>query len=471
MIGTFMAALDQTAVNTALPTAVGTLGAVERYPWVFAAYLLAGTVSAPIAGRLADTYGRKRTYAAALGVFVVGSALCGAAQTMDQLIAFRALQGIGGGGVIPVGLTMVADLFTVRERARIQGLFSSMWAVSSLVGPVVGGLLAQFASWRLVFVINVPLGVATLLLLATAFREIVHARHRDIDWAGAGLFCASSTALLLGLNGVASAVTVSLAVILGVVFVRVERSVPEPLIDLDVLRVRVVSVGLYLNTLIGVLMFGVLSYLPVFIQGVRGRPPVEAGAVVSTMSIGWPIASVLCGLLLVRVGPRRAVIFGVASVMVGAALLATLRPETPTGIEIAAASFVGFGIGFVATTVLVASQSAVGWERRGIVTGLIGFTRNLGGAVGVSVLGAVLATSLGANVHDISPLLDRTRVVAGADVASLRTALAGGLHLVYLALAGVTLAMVAVVWKLPWHLVAERAATDGAKTEVREIAG
>src|SRR5690349_15531198 len=306
MVGMFVAALDTTVVGTAMPTAIGELGGIDRYSWVFAAYLLVSTATTPVFGRFADVHGRKRVYFAALVLFVGASTLCGLASSMDQLIAFRALQGLGAGGLISTGVTMIGDLFDARQRGRMQGFTSSVWAVSSLIGPAIGGVITQTLSWRWTFYVNVPIGLIAIALLLT-LREREEHRGGGIDWFGAIAFASATALLLLGVNGTVPVITLPGAVLLGGAFVLIERLTAEPLVDLTLLGIPLIGIGLGLSLLMGVMQFSATTFVPPFAQGVLGRPPIEAGFALASMGIGWPIGAVVTGWFLLRIGLRRAV--------------------------------------------------------------------------------------------------------------------------------------------------------------------
>lgn len=455
MAGTFVAAIDNTVVGTAMPTVIGDLGGIDRYSWVFSAYLLVSTVTTPVFGKLSDVMGRKRIYLFALLVFVGSSMLAGLAQTMDQLIAFRALQGVGAGALIPTGFTMIGDLFDVRERGRVQGFFSSVWASSAIVGPTVGGLITQAFSWRWVFYVNLPIGALAIGLLVLGFQDRAEHRAGRVDWLGASLFASSATLLLLGLNGISAPLSLSAGAVLAVLFVQVERHSAEPLIAFDLLRVPIIGVGLAIALIGGAVQFGATTYLPPFVQGVLGRSPVEAGLALAAMSIAWPAGSMITGWFLLRTGVRRAVLAGSLSLALGTLFLSTLGTDTPIVILLIGAAATGFGMGCTNTPVLVGAQTAVGYANRGIVTSLQRFSRTLGGAVGVASFGAMLNAVIGPRVQELTVLLDpRTRgVIDPALIAPVRDLLAQGLHAIFVGLFVIALASIILALKMPAHVL------------------
>jgi EmrB/QacA subfamily drug resistance transporter len=451
MTGMFVAALDTTVVGTALPTAIGDLGGIERYSWVFAAYLLVATATTPVFGRLSDVVGRKRVYFVALVVFVGASMLCGQSTSMDQLIAFRALQGLGAGALISTGITMIGDLFDIRQRGRVQGFTGSVWATSAIIGPTIGGIITQALSWRWTFYVNLPIGLlAIVLLLNLHDREEYHGG--SIDWIGAVVFAAAATTLLLGVNGTYPLVTIPLAIALTILFLTIERRTSEPLVDLSLLGIPVIGLGLALTLVQGVMQFGASSFIPPFAQGVLGRTPVEAGLALGVMSVAWPVGSVTTGWFLLRIGMRRAVIVGSIGPLVGTAILASLTPDAPLALLALGAGLMGLGMGVISTPLLVGAQTAVGYRKRGVVTSLLNFTRSLGGAVGVAALGAALNAAIGPRADELTPLLDPrghgTLSAAGEDA---RLVFAGGLHSVFLAMVVLAAIAVFLAFRIPAH--------------------
>ncbi len=473
MVGSFVAALDQTVVGTAMPTVIGELGGIERYGLVFSAYLLMATVTTPLSGRLSDVFGRKPVYLSGLLVFVLGSMLAGLSRSMDDLVAFRALQGMGAGALLPVGLTIIGDLFDVRQRARMQALFSTVWVTSAVVGPTIGGLLTQTLSWRWAFYVNLPIGLTAMAIMVAFFHETVSPHDRAIDWLGAAVFAAATISLLLGLNGAAPAPALAGAVALTVLFFFIERRVGSPLIDFALVRTGGIASGIALNAVVGVMLLAVTTYVPPFVQGVQGRQPAEAGLIVSSTSLGWSSGSLFMSVALLRLGPRLSALIGAASWAIGAALLTTLGPATPAAFIVVAMVLLGLGMGLTLNPVLVSVQSAVTWSRRGVATSLTQFSRSLGSAVGVALLGSVLVLVMGARADRASALLDpiaRSGLAPG-DAAPLRTTLNDGLHAVYVIMTGVAVAGAALAMRLPARLVdapeAEAAVPAGGAATAR----
>ena len=298
-VATFLVALDTSVVSTAMPTVIGQIGGIQLYSWVFSAYLLTGTVTVPIYGKLADLFGRKPVFLVAIALFMVGSMLCGQAQTMEQLIVFRLLQGLGAGGVLPITQTVLGDVFPLEQRARITGLFSTVWGVAGLLGPGIGGFLTEHVSWRWVFYVNFPLCVLSMILIWSFLHEHLQRRRPSIDYIGAVSLSAAVALLLVGLqstgNQLIQVVLYVLAAVLVPVFVWQERRASEPLVPLWLFRQRAIGVSTLGGLLLGVALYGQSTFLPPFVQGVMGATPTIAGFVLASSSVSWPLASAWAG--------------------------------------------------------------------------------------------------------------------------------------------------------------------------------
>jgi EmrB/QacA subfamily drug resistance transporter len=402
--GNFLAAIEATIVATAMPTVVDHLGGLAHYAWVFSAYLLTATVTVPIWGKLSDLYGRRRLYLSAVALFVLGSALSGVSQTMAQLIVFRAVQGIGAGGLLPLGLTIIGDLYALHERARPQAWFSGVWGIASIVGPVVGGYVTETWSWRWVFYLNVPFGAVAAVLVGWALvEEAPHERPR-IDYAGASLLTGAVTLLMValsqtGLRGGALAPSalalmyVSAAVLIAL-FVRVERRVPEPILPLDLLANRLIGTATICGFLVGVAMFGALSFVPLFVQSALGGSATDAGRVLMPLLLGWVTMAILTGRLLPRVGFRTMILTGLTFITAGFIALARIGRESAPWMLHADLAVMGMGMGMTMLSLIVAMQHSVDRRQLGVATSFGQFTRSIGGAVGVAMLGAIVAASL-----------------------------------------------------------------------------
>jgi EmrB/QacA subfamily drug resistance transporter len=457
-VATFLVALDTSVVSTAMPTVIGQIGGIQLYGWVFSAYLLTGTVTVPIYGKLADLFGRKPVFLAATAMFMVGSMLCGQAQTMEQLIVFRLLQGLGAGGVLPITQTVLGDVFPLEERARITGLFSTVWGVAGLLGPGIGGFLTEHVSWRWVFYVNFPLCVLSMVLIWSFLHEHLQRRRPSIDYIGAVSLSASVALLLVALQATGNQpVQVGLfllAAVLVPVFIWQERRASEPLVPLWLFRQRAIAVSTLGGLLLGVALYGQSTFLPPFIQGVMGATPTISGFVLASSSISWPAASALGGRLLLRWGFRRPCLLGGVVLTIGFALLLLLTPDSPLWVPAAISFVTGLGFGFYSVVIILAAQSSVGWQNRGVVTSANQFARNIGGTVGVSVAGAIftagVATAAGAGINPneiLSPAVRAT--LAATDLRLLQQALADSLRSVYLLFVGVAFFATVVAALLP----------------------
>lgn len=408
MTGMFLAALEATIVGTAMPTVVASLGGLAHFSWVFSAYLLTSTVTVPIWGKLSDLYGRRALYQISIAIFLLGSVLSGVAQTMPQLIAWRALQGLGAGGLIPLGMTIIGDVYTIEERARMQGLFSGVWGLSSVIGPLVGGFITDQLSWRWVFFINVPFGIAAAVIMGMSLVEEKPHTRPKIDYLGATVLTASLTLLMLALvdGGSVTALFDTRNIVLFAVaiallgwFVHIERGAAEPVVPLALFRNRVVALALVIGFLAGVAMFGAISFVPLFAQGSRGVSATAGGSFLTPLMLAWVSASVVGGRLLIRVGSRPVVIAGLVLMIIGFGGLTVATRATSTTLLLAELAIIGVGLGFTMLTLLIAVQHAVPRQQLGIATSLNQFFRSIGGAIGVALLGAVLSTSLAAHLH------------------------------------------------------------------------
>jgi EmrB/QacA subfamily drug resistance transporter len=483
MMGMALGALESTVVGTAMPTIIGKLGGVSLLSWVFSAYLLTSTTTVPIYGKLADLYGRKPVFLFGVAVFLVGSVLSGLAQSMVQLIIFRAIQGVGAGAVLPITMTIIGDLFSIEQRARLQGLFSGVWGVSGIAGPALGGFLTDTVGWRWVFFIVLPFGLCSGGLILFLLHEHIEHRRRQIDYVGSATLTASITLLLLGLlqGGEAWAwdSPESIATFLGAglmlaLFLWNETRAPEPVLPLSLFRNRVIAVASIAGAISGGVMFGITSFVPLFVQGVEGGTALDAGMVVAPMSIGWVAGSIISGQLIVRVGYRRSTLIGGTCLLGGGLLLATVGQGTSRALMIVLLSLIGLGMGFTSSAFVIAVQNAVSWSQRGVVTATSQFFRTIGGSIGVAVLGAILtaqwtrrAADAGGLGFDRSILLDPARrgEVTPDLLAAMQSALAGALHSVYLVIAALTALVFLAVLFFPKGRAQDLEAKDEERVE------
>jgi EmrB/QacA subfamily drug resistance transporter len=398
-----LAAMDTTIVATAIPAVVRDLGDFSLFAWVFSVYVLAQAVTIPIYGKLADLFGRKPVLIAGILIFIAGSMLSGIAWNMPALIVFRGFQGLGAGAIRPMVSTLAGDLYTLEERARIQGWLSSVWGISAIVGPTIGGLFAEYATWRWIFYINLPIGALALWIIATCLHERVTRRRHHIDYPGAALLAIGAGLLIFGLleGGVRwpwlsppSLGVFAAALSALVALVWQERRAAEPIVPLWVFRRRLLLGANLATAALGMLAIGLTTFLPTYAQGVLGVNAVVAGFILAAMSLGWPLASALSGRLYLRIGFRDAALVGAVACLVSGLVFVALPESAPLWPTVVGSFVMGAGLGLLSTPLLVGVQSVVGWNRRGVVTSATMFTRQLGQAVGAAILGGVANAAL-----------------------------------------------------------------------------
>jgi EmrB/QacA subfamily drug resistance transporter len=448
LLAMFMAAMEATVVGTAMPTVVEKLGGIEYYGWVGAVYMLTATVTMPLYGKLSDLYGRKPIMMLGMATFLAGSMASGLSQSMTQLIAFRAVQGIGAGGMQPIAMTIIGDIFKPAERARIQGIFGAVWGIAATIGPVLGGLLVAALSWRWVFYINVPFGILSALMLSAFFHEPVERKDHALDVSGTVLLAGSIVSLLLGTSRVSPALTLPLAAALLAAFVVVERGAREPVLSLELLGRRIMAVSSVAGAAVGGVMSASVVYLPLYVQAVLAGTPMQAGLTVSPMLLGWPIASAVSGRLLPRLGYRPLVRTGFAVVSATSVAMAMLLRNSASASVLGATMFaMGAGMGLANTALLIAVQESAAWAERGVATASAMFFRTIGGAVAVGGLGALLVANLGRQVPAslLNDLLgpEHGRHMDPAILAQLSGDLHGGLVRVFDAIAVISIASTA----------------------------
>lgn len=410
LLGMLLAALDQTIVSTALPTIVSELGGLDHLSWVVTAYMLAATAATPLWGKLGDQYGRKRLFQTAIVIFLVGSALCGMAQNMPQLIGFRALQGLGGGGLMVLSMAIVGDIVTPRERGKYQGLFGAVFGVTSVLGPLLGGFFTEHLSWRWVFYINLPIGVVALLVIAAALHIPVRRTKHTIDYLGTFLIASVATCLVLvaslgGTTWAWSSVQIIalavLAVVLLVAFVAAERRAAEPVLPLKLFRMRTFSLVAVISFVIGFAMFGAMTYLPTFLQVVHGISPTMSGVHMLPMVFGMLITSTGSGQLVSRTGRWKVFpIAGTAVTVAGLLLLHTLSENSSTWTMSLCFFVFGAGLGLVMQVLVLIVQNSVGYEDLGVATSGATFFRSIGASFGVAVFGTIFTNRLTGKLED-----------------------------------------------------------------------
>jgi EmrB/QacA subfamily drug resistance transporter len=458
MLSVGLIAIDATILATAVPSIVNDLGGFVHFPWLFSIYLLAQAVSVPIFAKFTDLMGRKPIMLIGIGLFVLGSILCGIAWSMPALIAFRALQGLGAGAVMPTSMTIIGDIYSVAERARVQGYVASVWALSSVVGPTLGGIFVDFLNWRWIFYVNVPLGALAAWWLYRRFDEKVVRKQHRIDVGGAALLGVSSSLIILGLleGGIlwswASAPSIAILGVgasLVIAFALVERRAAEPILPGWVFRSRLLNSTNLAGLGVGMMLIGLTSFIPLYAQGVLHTSALVAGFALAALTLGWPLAASVAGRIYLRIGFRRTALIGAIVIMIGAALLDLLSSHSSVW-QVAGTCFViGLGLGLVASPTLIAAQSAVEWERRGVVTGTNVFARSMGSALGIAIFGAIANASLSRRI--------------GGHVSSTASAIPTGvledaLHRVFLAAGVVAVLLTAAVLIMPSRLAINRTA-------------
>jgi EmrB/QacA subfamily drug resistance transporter len=469
MLAIFIVAVEATIVATVLPTIVASLGGLRYFSWVFGAYLLTQTITIPIYGRLADFFGRKGLLIVAIGIFLIGSILCGFAHDMFALILFRALQGIGAGGVQPVASTIVGDLYQGRDRARAQGYLSSMWAFAAVIGPLLGAFLIGHYGWPIIFWINVPVGLACVAIVVRAYHEnIVRIAHR-IDYIGSLLLALGVGTLMFvlvmaGNMPVAPGILLAgVAIIALAVLVWHEMRTAAPMIPLSLYRIRVIAIANAGNFIVGAMVIGISVFMPTFVQGAMGRSAVIAGTVLGSIFIGWLCGSIGGARAQLRFSYRTVAISASIPVLIGCAILTTLHAGSNLAETYGGIMLMGLGFGALNSVFLVSTQSAVGWEQRGAATASNVFMRQIGSAIGSAAFASVFNIGVYSRIPDagraVAQLVDplQRRLMPAADIARDASAIAGSLHGVYVILFCLAAVIAGLVFALPRHLRPEHA--------------
>jgi EmrB/QacA subfamily drug resistance transporter len=467
MLVILLASLDQTIVATALPTIVGDLGGLSHLSWVVTAYLLASTITGPLYGKFGDLYGRKKTLQVAIVIFLVGSMLCGISQNMPELIAFRAVQGLGAGGLITTTIAVVGDIIPPRERGRYQGIFGAVFGVSTIIGPLLGGFFVDNLTWRWIFYVNLPIAAVALVVIGAVFHTSTERVEHKIDYLGAGLLASGLSAIVLftSLGGTTLAwgspelvALIVVGVALLVAFVFAERRAAEPILPLELFRNRTFSVCAAIGFIIGVALFGSVTYLPIFLQIVKGRSPTSSGLQLTPMMGGLLVTSIVSGRLISRFGRYKPFpVAGTAVMTVGMVLLAQLDIDS-TGLYASLSMLVlGLGLGMVMQVLVLAVQNAVDYRNMGVATSGALLFRQIGGSIGIALFGAIfanqlrgnLASQLPAGVHvpkTVSPAV--VRQLPAAVHEGYVNAVAASLHPVFVVAAVVSVFSFLLTWLL-----------------------
>jgi len=403
MLATGLSAIDGSIVATAVPSIVAHLGGFTQFPWVFSAYLLTMAVTIPLYGKLADHFGRKRLLIIGSAIFVIGSVAAGFSWNMFSLILFRGLQGVGAGALRPLTATIAGDLYTVEERARVQGLLASVWGISAVIGPLAGGLFTQFLTWRWIFFVNLPLGIAAIAVVAAYFHEKIEHRNVQIDFAGSGLLVVGIGAIVLTLLQAGNVwswtdprtiLTGAGGLVILALFVLREHRAANPIFPLWILGSRQLAAATLATLVVGLLTFGVSAYVPTFAQTVFGATPIVAGALLGLMTIAWPLAASISGRIYLKIGFRDTALIGSLLVLAGTGIFCLITQNSPLFAIAAGTITIGFGFGLISSPMLVGAQSVVDWGRRGVVTGAVTFGQMLGGTLSTAIFGSVFNSAL-----------------------------------------------------------------------------
>ncbi len=475
MAAMFMIAIEATIVSTAMPQIAGQLGDLHLYSWVFSSFLLTQTATTVVFGKLADLYGRKPVLLVGIAVFLVGTVLCGLAWSMPSLIVFRLLQGVGAGAIQPVCLTVVGDLYSVQERGKIQGYLASVWGISSVLGPLAGGLIIQHLSWSWIFWINLPVGLAAAAGFVTFLHENVARAKQSVDTTGAALFTVAVASLMVALTEAGTSdhafafAAACICAVSTVLFVAQERRARDPMMDFGLWARRPIATANIATLLSGMAVIGLTTFLPMYVQGVLKQSALVAGFALTMMVLGWPIGATVAAKNFSRFGLRATLLFGAGLLPMGALAFLFMAPGVSPVVAGLGSTVMGLGMGFLTTSAIVIIQDSVGWAERGSATASNIFSRNLGSTLGATALGAVLNVSLAhggggtATVHfeQIRQLLDHSASGIGDD--AVRMALGQSLHLTFWAVFLIAAATLVFATFVPAVAVREQARPAAAE--------
>lgn len=479
MAAMFMIAMEATIVSTAMPQIAAQLGDLHLYSWVFASFLLTQTAMTVVFGKLSDTYGRKPVMLIGIAIFLAGSLLCGFAWSMPSLIVFRLVQGVGAGAILPVSITVIGDVYSIQERAKIQGWLASVWGISSVLGPLAGGLIVQYLHWAWIFWINIPVGVAAAAGFILHLHEGVARTARRVDVLGASLFSVAIAALMtafteLGTSGTAIALAaLALCIVSAALFLWQERRAHDPMIDLRLWGRRPIASANASTLFAGMAVIGLTTFLPMYVQGVMNRSVLVAGFALTMVVLGWPIGATLAARTFNRFGLRPILLFGALLMPVGASVFLFLGPASSPVWAGIGSGILGLGMGFLSNSSMLIIQSCVGWAERGSATASNIFARNLGSALGAAALGGVLNLSLahagrtgsGVTFDEIRRLLSDTAGGGALIDPDIQAALGHALHLTFWGVFAMALGALLTALLVPTVRVAPDAAAEGAAAE------
>lgn len=471
MLGMFLSAIEATIVATAMPSIVADLQNFSLYSWVFSAYLLSSSATVLIFGKLADLYGRRPIYTVGICIFLIGSTIAGFSTTMVMLIISRFIQGVGAGAIMPIATTIVGDIYTKTERAKVQGYLSAVWGISAIIGPLIGAFFVDFFHWRLVFWMNLPLGLLSMIGIFVFLKEKMKKEKRSIDFIGTFLLITSISILMYVLveggisiswNSIQMWILIGVVLVTFLLFIIHGKRIEEPIIPSHIWTYRMIKVANIASLFTGMILISVSSYLPTFVQGVLGKSAIIAGFTLTAMSIGWPIASTVAGRLLLIIGYRKTSILGGISLLIGTGffmLLPVIQQPFWAGIG---SFFVGIGMGMTSTSFIVAIQTTVKWEVRGIATATNMFMRTIGSALGVAFLGGILNNQINREIEQanltatvtvdaVDQLLDQNEVahLSAEAVKVLQQGLLSGLTYVYIGVCSIALISFIVILFIP----------------------
>ncbi|NBD23133.1 DHA2 family efflux MFS transporter permease subunit [Paenibacillus sp. T1] len=419
MLGLLLGSLDQTIVSTAMPHVIAELNGFNLYSWVFTIYMLTSTTAVPIFGKLADLFGRRLVYLIGMALFLVGSALCGLSHDMTQLIVFRAIQGIGAGALMPIAMTIIGDIFPPDRRGKMQGIFGAVFGLSSVLGPAVGGFIVDHLAWQWIFYINLPFGIFAAIILSVSLKESKSTEKKSIDWGGAATLTGAVVAFLLaiemgGSGGTAEGGMTKYAwdspqilglfgasIVLILAFLWIERIVKEPIIPLKLFSVRAISVSSVVGFMMGMGMFGAITYIPLFSQAVIGTSASNSGYILTPLMLSLILSSIIGGRLITKVSYRSIVVTAMAVMTVGYFFMSQMSVNTSSFELILYMIVVGGGMGALMPVLTIAAQSAVGHDLRGVATSTTQFTRSIGGTVGVAIMGVIMSSKMTSGIADI----------------------------------------------------------------------